>query len=191
MKRNLLLMSAAIGMFLSCQTTGAPSVEVSAPGPVTSNAPAISSVTPVTSASSSSNHVPAGLCLTPSGVNRMPLMSVTPGKLCTDKDLDFDGFRYPSHVAYCRRHITGRMKNTVAMAYGIPKSDYSKYEFDHYIPLAAGGANDLANLWPQPIEDAKEKDVIEDHVYHGLKSGTMSQAEAVTAIRSWRPATCK
>jgi len=83
------------------------------------------------------------------------------------------------------------MKDKVAAAYSIHEEDYSKYEFDHFIPLAAGGANDIVNLWPQPLADALEKDKIESKVYHGLKSGKMTQEVAVAMIRAWKPMGCK
>jgi hypothetical protein len=121
----------------------------------------------------------------------LPDPALTPGKLCTKDDPDFKELRYPGKIAYCQRHITKKMKDTVAKAYGIAEADYSKYEFDHYIPLAAGGANDVTNLWPQPLSDANKKDVVEDKVYTGLKSGAISQADAVTAIRAWKPADCQ
>jgi hypothetical protein len=78
----------------------------------------------------------------------------------------------------------------VAALYGIPKSDYKLYEWDHYIPLNAGGSDDASNLWPQPLAEAHEKDKVEMQVYNGLASGEIDQDEAIATIRSWRPAAC-
>ena len=130
-------------------------------------------------------------CHTSEGKRRLPDPELTPGKLCTAQDLDFDGYRYPSKIPYCRRRVTEKMKMTVASSYGIPKEDWNKYEFDHYIPLSAGGANDVTNIWPQPLDDAKDKDVVEVQVYRGLKSGEMTQPIALAKIRSWKPTGCK
>ncbi len=42
------------------------------------------------------------------------------------------------------------------------------YEEDHFIPLELGGAPyNPQNLWPQPIEQARRKDKLEDSL-HGL-----------------------
>jgi hypothetical protein len=81
-------------------------------------------------------------------------------------------------------------KDQVAQRYGIPKSDYYKYEFDHFIPLNAGGSDDPGNLWPQPLAEAHEKDKVELEVYNGLNNGTLTQAQAVAKIRAWHPASC-
>ena len=135
------------------------------------------------------------MCFSPEGTRRLPDPVLTPGKTCSESDLDFDGYRY-SHgtekgVAYCRRHVTHKMKMTVAESYGIAKTDFVNYEFDHYIPLAAGGANDISNIWPQPLSDATSKDVIETRIYNGLKSGRLTQDEAIAMIRAWKPIDCK
>lgn len=122
-----------------------------------------------------------------SGIHHLPDPALTPGALCAQQDPDFDGFRYPAHVAHCARNITSAMKDAVAKMYGIPKSDYSKYEFDHFIPLAIGGKNDVKNLWPQPLDEAHDKDRVEDEAYYGMKSGKLTQEQAVALIRGWRP----
>lgn len=115
-----------------------------------------------------------------------PDPSITPGALCTSRDPDFMDYDYPSHVARCKRHVNTNEKEAVAKAYGgIPKSQWKKYEFDHLIPLCAGGANTPDNLWPQPIDEAKDKDQIEDQVCQALKNGQMSQQQAVDEIWAW------
>lgn len=49
-----------------------------------------------------------------------------------------------------RRHVTLAMKDAALAAYNIPKAERSYYEIYHLVPLAIGGANVVANLWPQP-----------------------------------------
>ena len=114
--------------------------------------------------------------------------ALPPGKICTPDDADFDGFRYPAHLAHCRRNVSAALKKQVAEAYGVPARDYHLYEFDHYLPLNAGGANAFDNLWPQLLEEAKQKDVVEEEVYVKLKNGEIDQQEAIAIIKRWRPA---
>lgn len=45
--------------------------------------------------------------------------------------------------------------------YGIPYSEHSRYELDHLIPRCLGGADTVANLWPQPLLEA----IIKDHLW--------------------------
>lgn len=107
------------------------------------------------------------------------------GALCTAKDPNFDGFRYPSHVAHCARNVTSTLKAQVAKRYGIPFSDYHLYEFDHYIPLNAGGANSIDNIWPEIHSEAVKKDVLELQIYNDLVAGRINQPEAVDEVNSW------
>ena len=115
-----------------------------------------------------------------------PDPKLTPGELCTPSNKDFTGYRYAAHVAYCKRNVTTAMKLQIAKAYGgIPQSEWSNYEFDHLIPLNAGGDSSIANLWPQPIVEAKDKDKTEQQTYDGLNNGSLTQAQAVQMIWNW------
>jgi hypothetical protein len=115
-----------------------------------------------------------------------PNPTLTPGELCTPSNKDFSGYRYAAHIAYCNRDVTQEMKQQIAQAYGnIPESEWSNYEFDHLIPLNAGGDSSIANLWPQPIAEAKEKDKVEEQCYEGLNNGTLTQAQCIQMIWNW------
>jgi len=110
---------------------------------------------------------------------------VTPGAICTVNDPDFDSLEYPEQIARCKRNFSESKKTTVARVYNIPKSKWSDYEFDHLIPLCAGGSNDVRNVWPEPIDHAHKKDVIEDEVCRGMRAGTMGQKEAIATVFTW------
>ena len=115
-----------------------------------------------------------------------PDSQITPGILCTTSDTDYKGHDYPEKIARCNRNVSEQDKHIVASYYGnIPRDSWSDYEFDHLIPLCAGGSNDLRNLWPEPIKSAKQKDVLEVNICTAMKAGTMTQAEAVQKVHNW------
>ncbi len=115
-----------------------------------------------------------------------PNADVTPGLLCTADDPNFMGFYYAEKIARCKRNVGTAEKTQIAAEYGdIPKSEWHNYEFDHLLPLCAGGSDDIKNLWPQPIDEAHLKDRIEDEVCLGMSAGTMTQAVAVQKIKDW------
>jgi hypothetical protein len=114
-----------------------------------------------------------------------PNPSLTPGAICTANDPNFDGYVYAESIPHCRRNFSDSKKSIVAKAYGVPRSDWSQYEFDHLIPLCAGGSNDLKNVWPEPIDHAHRKDVVENEVCDGMRAGTMTQQEAIAEVFDW------
>lgn len=73
--------------------------------------------------------------------------------------------------------MTEATKRTVLAEYGFAWSDRSRFEIDHLIPLEAGGANVLANLWPEPIDAAHEKDHAEGRLHARICSGVLAPAE--------------
>ncbi len=115
-----------------------------------------------------------------------PNTKITPGKTCAAGDPNFSKYDYPEHIARCERHVTSTEKARITNLYGsIPKSEWKNYEFDHLIPLCAGGSDDIENVWPQPIRQARQKDVVEDEVCRAMKAGTMTQEEAIQKIWDW------
>jgi hypothetical protein len=129
-----------------------------------------------------------GLCLFSLSASafQLPNKNLTPGVLCTANDPDFDKYDYTEQIARCARNVSHDEKLEIAASYGnIPESQWPEYEFDHLIPLCAGGSNDIGNIWPQPLAEAHKKDVVEDRVCRSLRAGTMTQAEAVAELHTW------
>lgn len=86
-----------------------------------------------------------------------------------------------------RRHVTEGMKKQVFAAYGIPWSAHAGYEVDHLISRELGGADDVANLWPQPwvgAHNARMKDRLENRLHAMACRGEVTLAFAQEAIRS-------
>lgn len=114
-----------------------------------------------------------------------PDLERTPGKVCTQDDPDFSHFAYPEHIAICYRGVSFFEKKEVAKDYGIPQSEWRNYEFDHLIPLCAGGANGGENVWPQLLIEAHKKDVLENQICRAMRLGQLSQKEAIEKVYSW------
>lgn len=115
-----------------------------------------------------------------------PQAGMTPGVLCSASDLNFQGFDYPEKIARCVRNVGIDIKIQVAQRYGnIPRSSWHLYEFDHLIPLCAGGSDDINNLWPQPMDQARKKDALEINICTAMKQGKINQVQAVQKIHEW------
>ena len=88
-----------------------------------------------------------------------------------------------------RRHVTEAMRRQVFKAYGIPYSRHAQYELDHLIPRSLAGADDVLNLWPQPLGEAThEKDPLEVKLGKLVCAGSLKLEDAQEAIRSNWPA---
>ncbi|MEK7068693.1 MAG: HNH endonuclease [Patescibacteria group bacterium] len=88
------------------------------------------------------------------------------------------------------RSVSTALRKRVYAAYNIaypPKT--GTYELDHFIPLALGGDNSAANLFPEAAEPSpgfKEKDVVEVYLHEEVCAGRVNLAAAQTAIaRDW------
>jgi hypothetical protein len=69
--------------------------------------------------------------------------------------------------------------------YGISIHDRDVYAVDHLIPIALGGSNTIANLWPQPYDDvagANQKNQLERQLRGLVCSNLLSLADAQRAI---------
>jgi hypothetical protein len=88
------------------------------------------------------------------------------------------------------RKVSYRTRDRVYLAYGIPRGKRKGlYEIDHLVPLELGGSNRPANLWPQPLADAKLKDRVEDELHEAVCNGDMTLDAAQRAIeRDWHTA---
>ncbi|MDE2185122.1 MAG: HNH endonuclease, partial [Alphaproteobacteria bacterium] len=71
------------------------------------------------------------------------------------------------------------------------------YEVDHLIPLELGGANDIANLFPEaakPTPGFHEKDLVENYLHQKVCDGEVALAYAQQQIATnwlvvWRSLT--
>lgn len=116
----------------------------------------------------------------------MPNPSLTPGDV-TQRDT---AEVCASGNASRRRKVSYGTRDRVYLAYGIPRGQRKGlYEIDHLVPLELGGSNRPANLWPQPLADAKLKDRVEERLHDLVCDGEMSLDAAQRAIeRDWHTA---
>jgi|SRR5919202_3026801 hypothetical protein len=94
----------------------------------------------------------------------------------------------------CQGEKKGRNqhKGTVLKRYGISPSDAEKYWIDHLVPLELGGTSDISNLWPQPIEEEKVKDKLENRLKQNVCGGSLTLKKAqFLLIQDWRAAYVK
>jgi hypothetical protein len=80
-----------------------------------------------------------------------------------------------------------KFRVSVFRAYGIPHEQWHDYTID-LVPLALGGApEDLRNVWPEPKDEAKRKDEVEDALVAAVcYRHTLSLQAARAAIaRDW------
>ncbi len=76
------------------------------------------------------------------------------------------------------------MRQQVFAEYGIPYSEHTNYEVDHFIPLEIGGDNSIKNLWPEYGSIPNPKDKVENYLHTQICNGSMSLQEAQNQIVS-------
>jgi hypothetical protein len=81
-------------------------------------------------------------------------------------------------------HMPDAERQEVALAYGIPGLGGLSHEFDRIVPLALGGSNDIANVFPQRATPPgyHEKDRLEAHLHQEVCGGALTLAAAQRAI---------
>lgn len=90
--------------------------------------------------------------------------------------------------ARAQRHTSRALKLAIYAAYQIAP-DSGRYEIDHLIPLALGGADIASNLWPQRYGDgaAAEKDRLEKFLHREVCAGKLPLNVAQAEIaKNWR-----
>ena len=84
------------------------------------------------------------------------------------------------------RAVSVSLKKKVYRSYGVAyPPPFGSYEADHFIPLALGGNNDIANLFPESAEPRpgfREKDLVESYLYEQVCLGNMSLSFAQKVI---------
>ena len=135
------------------------------------------------------------LIMTPSrfgfGADAMPPIpdpALTPGAIASS-----DPAVVCARQSYSRQHrqTTYAMKVAVYRRYGIVRAGRD-FEVDHRVPLALGGADTLANLWPQEgwfSPSYHDKDRLETRVWLMVcreRTMTLTEGQALFLAPDWR-----
>lgn len=117
----------------------------------------------------------------------LPDTDCTPGALFPDATLA--QICVPGYTKTVRS-VSAKMHEQVFAEYGIAyPQPHGSYEVDHLIPLAIGGSNDVANLFPEAAEPRpgfREKDLVEVYLQEEVCAGRADLSSAQKAIaRDW------
>ncbi len=86
------------------------------------------------------------------------------------------------------RNVSNKLRKQIFAEYGISyPQPTGSYEVDHFIPLAIGGNNDSANLFPEaaaPAPGFREKDVVEIFLQQEVCAGRADLGAAQRQIAS-------
>ncbi|MGQ0617385.1 MAG: hypothetical protein ACT4PW_10415 [Acidimicrobiia bacterium] len=92
----------------------------------------------------------------------------------------------------CRRGYADSVRNAppatldrLFASYGLSGASRSGFEVDYLIPLELGGSNEIANLWPQPVDGVAAKDAVEAALAEMVCDGTLALAEAQRLVVTW------
>lgn len=112
-----------------------------------------------------------------------PDLSMTPGALCTTPTR----YRYPENIPYCDRLVDRALKDEVFSNYrrkGFSLAEpRDHYKIDHFIPLCAGGSNELKNLWPQHQSIFSITDEVEGLGCSKLQAGVIKQRDLLALVK--------
>jgi hypothetical protein len=128
----------------------------------------------------------AALALVPAFAQQLPQAKLTPGATTDAGTAQLCSSNFHTRDV---RLVTDAMKRQVFSSYKIKCSPVmtakaagvqacSSFEVDHLISLELGGANDVKNLWPQPIAEARHKDVLENWLHAQVCAGALTLKDA-------------
>ena len=118
----------------------------------------------------------------------MPDPRFTPGAVVSTEREAACAHGHTPRLFETNRRAYVQQVRTVMALYGLPYVAHHAYEIDHVIPRCAGGSDEIANLWPEPLADAKSKDVTEREVCRAvctLHTMTIEAGQQIFFERRW------
>jgi hypothetical protein len=165
---------------LAAVIAGCSSTATTSPAPATVPATVPTTAEPTVTAP----HTFFGLLPTTHAPPAMPNRKLTPGAVQTT---DVHQVCPHTNPAFEKARPGTSVKNKVYAEYGIASHTTGQYEVDHLIPLELGGANTIANLWPELNDHPRSgvlnsKDLLENKLHSLVCSGKVSLTAAQKAI---------
>lgn len=120
----------------------------------------------------------------------LPDPGCTPGAVTTELS-PADTGAVCGHPNITRPNVPGSVRETALDSYGLAEETPTEYVLDYLIPQGLGGANDFANLWPIPADDATAtaKEEVEDKVILAVCGGQVGlQAAQYALANDWTKA---
>ncbi len=112
-----------------------------------------------------------------------PDLRLTPGVIAISDTAKICGTAWGKD----ERHVTEGMKQQVFASYGIPWTRHDEFEVDHLISRELGGADAVANLWPESYGtlpfNAHSKDRLENLLHKLVCARQLTLQQAQNAIR--------
>jgi hypothetical protein len=93
-------------------------------------------------------------------------------------------------AGYSRSHRVWHDKISTLTKYGVPLADARQYEDDDRVPICLGGDNaSPLNHWPQPWDQAEQKDELERRICRAVCAGELAlPAGQAMFLGDWRSA---
>lgn len=140
--------------------------------------------------------LPSGVAiLNTEGYRIVPDTTITPG--LTDPTVTLADLSKPAYIK-AARNVPQSEKDRVYALYKVPPATraqlavkykmVSAFEVDHDISIENGGANGVANLWPEPYFgawNAHDKDRLENYLHKLCKAGTITLDEDQDEVRGY------
>jgi hypothetical protein len=128
--------------------------------------------------------------------DNMPDPTLTPGVVASTDLAEICASDGKPGSAYSRAHrsMNEQQRRADFERYRVPWADRHDYEDDHLLPLCLGGADMLANRWPQPrwgSWNSYEKDRLQSYACRMVCSGQLDLGSAqrwFLAPADWRDA---
>jgi hypothetical protein len=127
----------------------------------------------------------AALCLGASFIRQAPMSipdpKLTPGSVWTEHAAEACARPLPPRPSHLEWLL---LKAEVMRQYGLPWAERDSVELDHLVPRELGGADVIANLWPERWPEAHRKDQIEDSMTRDFCRNDRSD-DGLVALQHW------
>jgi hypothetical protein len=119
----------------------------------------------------------------------IPDPSLTPGAVVSTDRATACAFQHTPRLYQTARSAYFEQARQVFQQYGIDYAQHQNFELDHLVPRCLGGADAIANLWPEPLTEAVVKDIAEARICRAVCTDhtmTLEAGQRFFTTRQWR-----